>query len=54
MPLAAQLMTINDAPKGEIRSQVAALLQAFYSIKNRKIADNSATTEDREKISTHL
>jgi hypothetical protein len=37
---------------------VAALLTAmlcnFYLVKNNKIADNSATTEAREKISTYL
>ncbi len=38
--------------------QVAALVPAmfcnFYVAKNHKIADNSATTETREKISAYL
>jgi hypothetical protein len=37
---------------------VAALVPAmfcnFYLVKNHKIADNAATTEAREKISTYL
>ncbi len=37
---------------------MAALVTAmpcnFYLVKNHKIADNSATTEAREKISTYL
>jgi hypothetical protein len=37
---------------------VAALVPAifcnFYLVKNHKIADNSATTEAREKICTYL
>jgi hypothetical protein len=38
--------------------QVAALVPTsfsnFYFVKNCTIADNSATTEDREKISAYL
>jgi hypothetical protein len=38
--------------------QVAALVKDlfcnFYLVKNHKIANNSATTEAREKISTYL
>jgi hypothetical protein len=38
--------------------QVAALVPDvfcnFYFVKNHKIANNSASTEAREKISTHL
>ncbi len=33
---------------------VPAMLCNFYLVKNHKIADNSATTEAREKISTYL
>jgi hypothetical protein len=39
-------------------TQVAALVSDvfcnFYLVKNHKIANNSATTEAREKISTYL
>jgi hypothetical protein len=38
--------------------QVAALVPnmfcSFYLVKNHKIANNSATTETKEKISTYL
>ncbi len=33
---------------------VTAMLCDFYLVKNNKIAQNSATTEAREKISTYL
>ncbi len=52
----------SDANEGKSAAsfchQVAALVPDkfcnFYLVKNHKIANNSATTEAREKISTYL
>jgi hypothetical protein len=38
----------------KVGALVLALFCNFYLVKNQKIADNSATTEAREKISTYL
>jgi hypothetical protein len=39
------------APGGSVGSRYVC---NFYSLKNHKIAKNSTTTKDREKIDTHL
>jgi hypothetical protein len=41
-------------PKGNKIALVPAMFCNFYLVKNRKIADNSATTEAREKICAYL
>jgi hypothetical protein len=55
----APAMFCNEGESGaSFFCQVAALVPAmfcnFYLVKNHKIADNSATTEAREKMSTYL
>jgi hypothetical protein len=47
------LMRGNQLPVSAARL-VPVMFYNFYLVKNHKISDNTATTEDREKISTYL